>query len=424
MVTKFILLAALLWAIPSSATTYYVDNCVTVGNDSNNGTSTATPWLTIAKVDAQTFAANDFILFRRTCTFAGQLLPPSSGTTGNQITFSAYGSGAQPKIDGTGQNFSIIVADKSYVTISDLNPIGTPTFNALIKVYAQNVSISGVQVLNNTCSGQTWCVDVLGASSSVFPTQTTVQGNLASGDVLECDYFADNCNMLFNYVSGGTVNMTCDGCRNSTFQGNVIVGASVAGMQFQNFSPGGWTPPIGNNFFNNTLYNNTTSILINASTTNLTVKNNVVYAGANYLVDLENFTFSGLAFDYNDYYPGTASSFIYGAGPTTGTLAQWQVSQTQDSHSFIGNPLFTNAGSNQFTLLTGSPAIDAGLALGNTYINALLPSSIWPEGVLTGNQSAYGTGWEIGAFLYTNSTINGTSQLGGQSSIFGSAVIH
>jgi hypothetical protein len=34
----------------ASGTTYYVDNCVTVGNDSNNGTAPSTPWLTINKV--------------------------------------------------------------------------------------------------------------------------------------------------------------------------------------------------------------------------------------------------------------------------------------------------------------------------------------------------------------------------------------
>lgn len=97
-----IILALLFFAsLPASATTYYVDNCVVVGNDSNNGTATGTPWLTITKVNASTFAAGDSILFERTCIWYGVALTvPNSGTSGNPITFGAYGSGANPIIKG------------------------------------------------------------------------------------------------------------------------------------------------------------------------------------------------------------------------------------------------------------------------------------------------------------------------------------
>src|SRR6266550_2870853 len=97
------LLLSVLLALPlsASATTHYVDNCVIVGNDSNNGTSTATPWLTVAHVNAQTFNPGDSILFERTCTWSGtDLIPISSGTSGNPITIGAYGSGASPLLEG------------------------------------------------------------------------------------------------------------------------------------------------------------------------------------------------------------------------------------------------------------------------------------------------------------------------------------
>jgi hypothetical protein len=93
-------LVILLIAPLAHATTYYVDNCVTVGSDSNNGTSTATPWLTIAHVNAQTFNPEDSILFQGGCTWRESLLPPRSGSSGSPITFGSYGSGAQPIIDG------------------------------------------------------------------------------------------------------------------------------------------------------------------------------------------------------------------------------------------------------------------------------------------------------------------------------------
>src|SRR5450759_220778 len=47
----------------AAGTTYYVDNCVTVGNNSNSGTSPSTPWLTVSKVNASTFSAGDTISF-------------------------------------------------------------------------------------------------------------------------------------------------------------------------------------------------------------------------------------------------------------------------------------------------------------------------------------------------------------------------
>src|SRR5271167_4062371 len=94
------LLIFVLLALPLSATTYYVDNCVVTGSDSNNGTSTGSPWLTINKVNTSTFNAGDSVLFERTCTWREQLTVPSSGSAGNPITFGAYGSGALPSIDG------------------------------------------------------------------------------------------------------------------------------------------------------------------------------------------------------------------------------------------------------------------------------------------------------------------------------------
>src|ERR1019366_6756286 len=99
---KTILLVILMLAAPSLyGATHYVDNCVVTGNDSNNGTSTATPWLTIAKVNGSTFAAGDSVLFESTCTWREQLQVPSTGTSGSPITFGSYGTGALPTINGS-----------------------------------------------------------------------------------------------------------------------------------------------------------------------------------------------------------------------------------------------------------------------------------------------------------------------------------
>jgi hypothetical protein len=85
----------------AAGTTYYVDNCVTVGNNSNSGTSPSTPWLTVSKVNASTFSAGDTISFEKTCTWREQLVYPSSGSAGNPVTFNLYGTGAPPILSGS-----------------------------------------------------------------------------------------------------------------------------------------------------------------------------------------------------------------------------------------------------------------------------------------------------------------------------------
>ena len=101
--------------------TYYVDNCVVIGSDANNGTSPATPWLTINKVNTSTFNPGDSILFESTCTWREQLTVPSSGSAGSPITFGAYGTGAQPIISGA-DIFSSWITEGSLYYSSGLGP--------------------------------------------------------------------------------------------------------------------------------------------------------------------------------------------------------------------------------------------------------------------------------------------------------------
>jgi hypothetical protein len=84
----------------AAGNTYYVDNCVVTGNNSNNGTSPSTPWLTISKVNSWSFNPGDSILFQGGCTWRETLYVPSSGSAGNPITVGSYGTG-QATINGS-----------------------------------------------------------------------------------------------------------------------------------------------------------------------------------------------------------------------------------------------------------------------------------------------------------------------------------
>jgi len=82
----------------ASATTYYVSS--STGNDANGGTSSGAAWQTVAKVNGQTFLPGDSILFKRGDVWNESLAPASSGSSGNPITFDAYGTGAAPNLTG------------------------------------------------------------------------------------------------------------------------------------------------------------------------------------------------------------------------------------------------------------------------------------------------------------------------------------
>ena len=95
---RTIAIAMLLCGLSAWGTTYYVSS--SLGNDGNNGTAAATPWQTIGQVNAQTFLPGDSILLRRGDVWNESLVPPSSGVSGNPISFDAYGTGAPPNLTG------------------------------------------------------------------------------------------------------------------------------------------------------------------------------------------------------------------------------------------------------------------------------------------------------------------------------------
>ena len=86
------------FGVKVEATTYYVSS--STGSDGASGTSAATAWQTVAHVNGQTFLPGDSILFKRGDIWNESLVPPSSGSAGNPITFEAFGTGAPPNLTG------------------------------------------------------------------------------------------------------------------------------------------------------------------------------------------------------------------------------------------------------------------------------------------------------------------------------------
>src|ERR687890_1918664 len=90
---KIILFSLLVLSVifPSKAATYYISAS---GNDANAGTSIATPWRSIARVNSSTFKPGDKILFEGGQTFQGGIWlgKATQGTAAQPIVVGSYGT--------------------------------------------------------------------------------------------------------------------------------------------------------------------------------------------------------------------------------------------------------------------------------------------------------------------------------------------
>lgn len=94
---QLLIILLLLITSVAKSTTYYVSSS---GSDSNNGITSATPFLSIAKINSLVLVAGDQVLFKKGDTFYGSLVINKSGSLNNPITYGSYGTGNNPVITG------------------------------------------------------------------------------------------------------------------------------------------------------------------------------------------------------------------------------------------------------------------------------------------------------------------------------------
>ncbi|MEW4923957.1 fibronectin type III domain-containing protein [Algibacter sp. 2305UL17-15] len=106
---------------------YYID--ATNGNDTANGTSEATAWKTLSKVNGTTFGPGDKILFKSGEVWNGQLLLSGSGSNGKPIIVDYYGTGNKPILNGGGvtenDNTTVRLKNGAYWEINNLEITNT-----------------------------------------------------------------------------------------------------------------------------------------------------------------------------------------------------------------------------------------------------------------------------------------------------------
>jgi len=374
-----------------SGNTYYVSNS---GNDSNSGTSSSSPWKTIAKVRSSlgNLRPGDNVLFQRGGIWYEELdLQGVNGTASARITFGNYGTGNLPIIDGGGTKSGTSVnggrqwciggnnSKMSYITIdgfecryasnygiaffdvyggsagiivqnSYIHDIGDGDYgyhNALMYAdYGRNAD--GTKFLNNRV-GNCYvhnCVQIHGDLGSPLIQGNEVwggsHGHIDVKDVVGAridgnivhDGQTINSNIAAFYIES---NITTS---DVTWTRNVVYG-NILGVAFQCQNEGA---PISCYAYNNTVYTNTlqqgtyggTSV---GGAVSFTVKNNIF--------DTPNPRGGGgyVSWDYNDNVQ--ASTF--------------------GSHDMRVNPLYVSASGLNFHLQSGSPVIGAGTNVGLTY---------------------------------------------------------
>jgi parallel beta-helix repeat protein len=395
--------------------TYYV---ATTGSDSAAGTLNA-PFLTLQHA-VNAVKPGDTILLE-SGTYAGCRIGVS-GTAGAPITLEAA-PGANVLIDAPGasnlhgsdievESFQHAV---NYWTIAGLQVENAPRSG--IDVRGTNfITVENCVSHNNAKQGiffafsnnplvqhnLTYSNGQHGIYDSNSGDNPTIIGNTShnnvgcgiqlNGDVTQGGdgiisnaFIADN--VLYNNGAGGGSAINCDGVQNSVIENNLLYNNHGSGISLFQYNGGG--PSTNNLVVANTIdmaSNGRWAINIQNNSTGNTVEDNILYdhnplKGSIYITPE---CLVGFTSDYNV----VMNSFTTGSGYQT--LAQWQASTGQDKHSIIVAPsaLWRNEATNNFNLLSNSPAVGAG-----TWQNA-------PITDITGAPRPAGRGFDIGAISH------------------------
>jgi len=99
-----------------------------------------------------------------------------------------------------------------------------------------------------------------------------------------------------------------------------------------------------------------------------------------------------------------AANFITWGGSSYSTWDTWLAASSQADNNVESDPQLKAVGSDKYYLTSGSPCIDSGTNLGATYDDCLDPRSgaaAWANGaVATLDQDDWGSGWDVGAYVY------------------------
>jgi hypothetical protein len=126
--------------------TYYIRSN---GSDNQSGLSDSSAWKTISKINASTYFEGDYILFNSSDRFVGELNITSSGTSRNYITYSYYGTGANPIIDASALYPKCVsISNKSYIIIDGINFANATQYGIIGNTSTNNIIVRNSSISN------------------------------------------------------------------------------------------------------------------------------------------------------------------------------------------------------------------------------------------------------------------------------------
>jgi hypothetical protein len=420
--------------IAAAGAEYYVDSAA--GADSNPGTLER-PWRTVDKVNATTFGPGDRVLFRRGGTWGELSISSQVGTAASPITYGAYGSGANPSIQGVRMRHSrhvvledltiersegpgvSILGDSEYVTFARCLIRNNATYGFMIWTPGQgdfsildsavrdngavqerssgifakanNMVIARSEIYNNASGDPAW-----GYSHGIYiDTETTgaqiyeneIHGNSRGHGLASKGSARIYRNYIHNNEIAGVLLSGHDVPPNTSTTYSVysnILAANAFGIAEYGKSS---TNPMRVYIHHNTLYQNTAGwgadLYIEDPLTELEILNNAVYpaAGEN---GYEFAAQSSARIENNAVYHSSSQVIQYGG--RSYSWSEWQA-LGYDTRGLNANPGFVDAAQGDFHLRSDSPCIDAGGDAGVTIDFA-------------GNPAPVGPGFDIGAYEY------------------------
>jgi len=390
-------------------TSYFVDNAA--GNDSNSGTSEATAWRTLGKVRNVTLAAGDRVLFKRGGVWPGPLTLSNAGTADKPITFSSYGSGALPVIQGPG-NCVDIQGTRLVVTqlnVKDCAWAGIrispgATFNRIdgnlitgnvAGVHITSGASDNLVVGNTLQNNNKMSVNTPGGDddSGAFGVllngdRTEVANNSISGsDAFSYDYGRDGAavevygglenNIHHNFAADNDsfTELGDSRSRDNTYSYNVVRSSlDKSTFVVTRGAASGFGPVANTKLLNNTVVltgANSQGFVCHAgcNASVLMMRNNIIEA-------VLKAGYADGAFDEDyDIYRGT-TQFPLG------------------THSTVADPIFGNVGAGDFHLAASSPAVDSGANVGLTadFEGGHVPHDGNGDGVAAADRGAFERG--------------------------------
>jgi F5/8 type C domain/Fibronectin type III domain/Right handed beta helix region len=455
-VLVFAIVASVMWISPPGvrATNYYVD-ATNGDNTNNNGQSEATAWKTLKYAESQ--LSDGDVVFVRGDTYHENFTIDIAN-----VTFQNY-PGESPVIDGnetlpggewgilvnitangvtfdgfevresTGLGISLSGGDNIVVR----NCTAHETFQQTLRVYrgADNALIENCDLHHG--SKRRWYYEN-GHPEYITPWTPTVTTKTCANPTFR------SCKIHDSYWEGidignETIGATVEYCEiygNPRLQlylccsGNSIVRYNLIYGTTNGNGPGIWVSneewcydygegsghKIYGNLVANTRYNFWIGGNRTRPTDKITAYNNTFVEATEYGVKVESGTNAGHVFKNNiiwqtdgqianipggrvtcDYNLWSRIPDVDAQGPNDPTYALPQLAKTSGWNNLTGGEL----NGSDFTLQSTSPAIDEGTDLGSPYDQGLDPASTWPDNVFTLDQNNYGSGWEIGAYVFT-----------------------